>query len=119
MGKMENKKIFKHKTFNELWDDPEFLTESEKEKIDFDVMLIGKLIAARESKGYTQKVLAEKVGIKQSALARLEGFKATPQINTLNKILKPLGYKLDIVRDVPRRESITNVSDESEFLVTV
>ena len=36
--------------FNDLWNNPDFITEDEKEKINFEVALIGKLIEARESK---------------------------------------------------------------------
>ncbi len=75
-------------------------TEFEKAlnaEIDFEVRLIGKLIEAREKKGLSQKQLAELCGVKQPAIARLESIKSTPQINTLFKILTPLGYKLDIV----------------------
>ena len=61
------------------------------------MQFIGKLIEAREAKGLTQKELAEQAGIKQSAVARLESMKATPQIDTLFKVLTPLGYKLAIV----------------------
>lgn len=86
-------------TLNDLWNDSELLTEVEKEKIEFEVELIGKVIKAREEKGLTQKELAELAGIQQPALARLENMKATPQIDTLFKILKPLGYKLAVVKD--------------------
>ncbi len=75
-------------------------TEFEKAlnaEIDFEVSLIGKLIEAREKKGLSQKQLADLCGVKQPAIARLESIKSTPQINTLFKILTPLGYKLDIV----------------------
>ena len=40
--------------FNDLWNNPDFITEDEKEKINFEVALIGKLIEARESKGLSQ-----------------------------------------------------------------
>ena len=83
--------------FNDLWNDPTFITDEEKDKIDFEVALIGKLIEARESRGLSQKQLADLCGLKQSAISRLERLGVTPQINTLVKILKPLGYKLDIV----------------------
>ncbi|MCL1875041.1 MAG: helix-turn-helix transcriptional regulator [Synergistaceae bacterium] len=86
-------------TLNDLWDDPALLTADDKDRINFEVSLIGKLIEARELKGLTQKELADKAGIKQSAVARLESLKATPQIDTLFKVLKPLGYTLEIVPD--------------------
>lgn len=86
-------------TFDDVWNDSELLREDEKNRISFEVELIGKLVDAREAKGLTQQELAEQAGIKQSALARLESMKATPQIDTLFKILKPLGYTLAIVPD--------------------
>ena len=86
-------------TFDDLYNDPKFLDPSEKARIEFEVELIGKLIAAREKKGLSQKELAELAGLKQPAIARLESMKATPQIDTLFKILVPLGMKLEIVPD--------------------
>jgi hypothetical protein len=35
--------------------------------------------------------------VKQSAVARLESLKVTPRIDTLFKVLTPMGYKLAIV----------------------
>ena len=43
--------------------------------------------------------LAEAAGVKQSAIARLESLKSTPQIDTLFRVLTPMGYKLAIVSD--------------------
>ena len=83
--------------FNDLWNDASFISEEQRNKIDFEVALIGKLIEARESKGLSQKQLADMCGLKQSAIARLEKMNVTPQLNTLIKVLKPLGYRLDIV----------------------
>jgi len=56
----------------------------------------------RESKGLTQAQLAQAAGVQQSAVARLESLKATPQIDTLLKILTPMGYKLAIVPNEER-----------------
>ncbi len=83
--------------FNELWNDPEFITDEEKDRINFEVALIGKLIEARESKGLSQKQLADMCGLKQSAISRLERMGVAPQLNTLMKVLRPLGYRLEIV----------------------
>ncbi|MBD5554539.1 MAG: helix-turn-helix transcriptional regulator [Roseburia sp.] len=86
----------KHKTFNEMFDDDEYVSPEEREQINFQVSLIGKMIEAREKKGLSQRDLAELSGVKQPAIARLESMKATPQIDTLLKILAPLGYTLSI-----------------------
>ena len=68
-----------------------------REKIYFEVALIGKMIEAREQRGLSQRELAKLCGVKQPAIARLESLKTTPQIDTLFKILAPLGYTLAIV----------------------
>jgi transcriptional regulator with XRE-family HTH domain len=73
------------------------MTDEERAEISLEVELIGKLIEAREQKGITQEKLAEMSGLKQSSIARLEKMSATPQIDTLIKVLTPLGYKLSIV----------------------
>jgi transcriptional regulator with XRE-family HTH domain len=83
------------------------LTQAEKDVIQFKKSLMGKLIEAREQKGISQKRLAEMSGLKQPAIARLERMQATPQIDTLFKILKPLGYTLAIVPD-----NVTHVTTE-------
>lgn len=83
-------------TFAEYMEDESRVTPEERQKINFEVELIGKMIEAREKKGYSQRELAELSGVKQPAIARLESLKSTPQIDTLLKILAPLGYTLSI-----------------------
>ena len=72
------------------------VSKAEREQINFQVALIGKMIEAREKKGISQRELAKLSGVKQPAIARLESMKTTPQIDTLFKILVPLGYTLSI-----------------------
>jgi DNA-binding XRE family transcriptional regulator len=86
-------------SFSDFYNDDTNVSPAERAKIEFEVELIGKLIDLRKAKGLTQGQLAEVAGIKQSALARLENLKATPQIDTLFKVLTPMGYKLTIVPD--------------------
>jgi len=85
-------------TFDDLWNMSN-LTQAEKDEAQLKIALVGKLIEARQQKGISQKHLAEMSGLKQSAIARLERMQATPQIDTLFKVLKPLGYTLAIVPD--------------------
>ena len=70
--------------------------QEEREQINFQVDLIGKVIEARESQGLSQRDLAELSGIKQPAIARMESMKSIPKIDTLFKILAPLGYTISI-----------------------
>lgn len=86
----------KYKTFNEMFQDDECVSPEERERINFQVSLIGKMIEAREKKGLSQRQLAELSGVRQPAIARMESMKSTPQVDTLLKILAPLGYTLSI-----------------------
>ena len=83
-------------TFADYMADKERVSEAEREQINFHVDLIGKMIKAREEKGLSQRELAELSGVKQPAIARVESMITTPQIDTLFKILIPLGYTLTI-----------------------
>ena len=85
------------RTFSEYMNDEARVSPAEKEKINFEIELIGKMIEAREEKGLLQRELAVISGVKQPAIARLESMKTTPQIDTLFKILNPLGYTISIV----------------------
>ena len=85
------------KTIDDYINDETRVTPAERARINFEASLIGKMIEAREEKGLSQRELAEISGIKQPAIARLESLRATPQIDTLFKVLYPLGYTLEIV----------------------
>jgi len=84
-------------TFADYMNDETKVSKAEKAQVEFEAALIGKLIEAREAKGLSQRDLAELSGVKQPAIARLESLKSTPQIDTLFKVLSPLGYTLSIV----------------------
>lgn len=84
-------------TFSDYMNDEDRVSPADRERINFEISLIGKMIEAREKKGLSQRELAELSGVKQPAIARLESLKATPQIDTLFKVLLPLGYTLEIV----------------------
>ena len=92
---MNNGKVID--TFSDYMADETRVSPAERERINFEIALIGKMIEAREEKGFSQRELAEISGVKQPAIARLEGMKATPQIDTLFKVLHPLGYTIEIV----------------------
>ncbi len=83
-------------TFEEYMSDESRVSDAERERILFQAALIGKMIEAREAQGISQRQLAKLSGVKQPAIARLESMKSSPQIDTLFKILTPLGYTLSI-----------------------
>lgn len=92
----------KFTTFSDYLNDKSKVSEAERAQIEFETALIGKVIEAREAKGLSQRELAEISGVKQPAIARLESMRSTPHIDTLFKVLSPLGYTLSIV---PIKES--------------
>jgi len=65
----------------------------------FVVEFIEQLVQRRIELGFTQRKLAEISGIKQSAIARLEMCKSSPQLDTLYKITKHLNLKLKLIPD--------------------
>ena len=84
-------------TFADYLADETRVTPAEREEIRLDVELTGKLIEAREARGMSQRDWAEASGIKQPAIARIESSRSTPRVDTLLKLLVPLGYTLSIV----------------------
>lgn len=84
-------------TFSDYFYDDDRVSPEEREEINLEVALIGKMIEAREAKGLSQRDLADLSGVKQPAIARIESMKTTPQLDTLLKVLVPLGYTLQIV----------------------
>ena len=75
------------------------LSPAEEEIISLEKALISTVVEAREESGLTQKQLSELCGIKQPVIARLESAVHSPQINSIIKILKPLGYTLAVVKE--------------------
>ncbi len=73
------------------------LTSEEIAESDLRVALIGELIKARQEKGISQKKLEELSGVRQPIIARMEKGTTSPQIDTILKILAPLGKTLAIV----------------------
>ena len=76
----------------------ELFTPEEIAASNLRVALIGELIKARQEKGISQKKLEELSGVKQPIIARMEKGSTSPQIDTILKVLAPLGKTLAIVQ---------------------
>lgn len=74
------------------------MTDYECKQIE--VELIDEIVGKRCSRRLSQQRLADISGVAQAQIARLENLRHTPKIDTLIKVLKPLGYKLLIVKDI-------------------
>ena len=85
---MSNWKEFR----NELNISPE-----EESAIELEKELIRTLVEIRENRGMTQAEVAALCEVKQPVIARMEKATHSPQVDSLLKILVPLGYKLAIV----------------------
>ena len=72
------------------------ISKEDEVQIAFEKDLINKIISIREKEGLSQAELADKAKIKQSQVARFEKATHSPQINSLLKILYPLGYTLKL-----------------------
>ncbi|GBG94072.1 hypothetical protein LFYK43_05310 [Ligilactobacillus salitolerans] len=64
------------------------------EKFVIDIM--AELYAERIKKNVSQRELAEKIGMKQPQVAKLEMLESLPTLRTLNRYAKGLGLKLKV-----------------------
>lgn len=74
--------------------DPEF--RAEYEALEPEFAIIQAMIDARKNTGLTQKELAEKTGITQADISKLENGNANPSLRTLRRLAKGLGMRLKI-----------------------
>lgn len=102
----------KELSFDAMLEQLAALGEEEKESIELAKgvsTFIETLVEARISMGLTQRQLAEKCGIKQSAIARIERIQVIPRLDTLLKIAKCLECTISI--DNVITESRTDVAE--------
>jgi DNA-binding XRE family transcriptional regulator len=80
------------KTREELLKDPEVMAAYEELRPEFEI--VSQLIAARATLNLTQKQLADRIGIKQSHISRLESGRYNPSLHFLKKVAGGLGKQL-------------------------
>ncbi len=86
------------------WDDykqeAKAVSEEERkhlEEIEMVADIVSAIIQYRDEMGLSQRELAKRCGIPQSSLARIETLKTVPRLDTVIKIMQPLGLKLTAV----------------------
>ena len=93
----------KHRKFERVLQDqlkdPEFRREWEASEAHY--LIVSAIIGERVRRNLTQEQLAEKAGLKQPSLARVESGSVVPSLQILGKIAKALDSKLEI-RFTPR-----------------
>ncbi|WP_123054661.1 helix-turn-helix transcriptional regulator [Clostridium sp. JN-1] len=83
-----------NKFFEKQMQDEEFRKEYNEMTPKYEI--IKEIIQERNVQNLTQKQFADKVGIKQSNISRLESGNYNPSIEFLQKIAKALGKELHI-----------------------
>ena len=81
------------------WKDvrPELYTAEEIRESDLRVAIIGEIIKARQEKNISQRELEQLSGVKQPIISRMEAGETSPQVDTILKLLAPLGKTLAVV----------------------
>ena len=74
--------------------DPDFKKEWDDHELEYRLMMM--VLKARNEQHLTQSELAERTGIRQSNISRIEKGQSLPSIATLNKIAHGLGKELEI-----------------------
>ena len=77
------KELLKNKAFKKVWEERVFERE-----------IFKAIVRARIHHKLTQKELAKKIGVTQSALARFESGRINPTLSFINKVTQGLGLKL-------------------------
>ena len=86
---------------NEQMDCPEF--REEYEKIQPEMNVIRALVDARIARNLTQKQLAERTGINQADISKLENGTRNPSLNLLKRLAEGMDMVLKI-EFVPKQE---------------
>lgn len=80
------------------WSDieKELFTAEEIRESKLRVDIIGELIKARQEKNISQRELEQLSGVKQPIISRMESGETSPQLDTILRVLAPLGKTLYI-----------------------
>lgn len=87
------------KTWNNYKEYVKSLDEASKreiEELEMHANIVSEIISKRNLLGLSQRELSAICGIPQSSLARIETFKITPKMDTILKIMRPLGLGLTV-----------------------
>lgn len=71
-------------------------SKKDMEEIESIASIVGAIVQQRNDMGISQRELASICGIPQSSVARIESYKTTPKLDTLLKIMQPLGLHLTV-----------------------
>ena len=97
--------FYEKKTVMKTWDEYKDYVKSidkenkkEMEEIEALAAIISAIIEQRNNLRITQRELAVRCGMAQSSIARIESMKSVPSIETLLKLMHPLGLSLSVTQ---------------------
>lgn len=93
---------------NRIKTEEELVHEAKLKELERNV--IRQLIEARKSQKLSQRVVGERAGIIRETVAKIENNLNSPQINTLIKLLEPIGYTLGVIPLESKEEETDKVS---------
>jgi len=79
---------------NEQLKDPEF--QAEYDALEPEFAIIQAMIGARMESGFTQKQLAERTGMTQGDISKIENGNANPSLKTLKRLALAMNMELEI-----------------------
>ena len=96
-------------TFDEMWEGLKASSNEEKaffETAEEVARIINEITQERIRRGLSQRQLAEKCGLKQSAIARIESLQSVPRIDTIIKIANALDIKFSLSSEITVKTGI-------------
>ncbi len=104
----KTKKLLNHEEFKkEILSDPD--VKAEYDALDQEFVIIDEFLKARHRAGLTQEEVAQRMGTKKPAIARLEAGggkkRHSPSIDTLRRYADAVDHKL-VIKMVPKRRDI-------------
>ena len=87
------------KTWNEFEKEISSISEIEKVHIKQTARLVSQIVTRRRTLGLSQAQVAERSGLTQSAIARLENEASIPRLDTLEKVAIALGMRMEFVME--------------------
>ena len=70
--------------------------DREKRLMELEDLFVSEFVKLRHDNGLTQQKMADSANVIRETIARIENKITSPQVNTLIKILEPLGYTIKI-----------------------
>lgn len=70
--------------------------ENEKILQELEYQFVCDFIKVRKDNHLTQQALADMAGVVREKIAKIEGNLNSPQVNSLIKVLEPIGYTIKI-----------------------